>query len=53
LAFTVLELSSQYPDEGGCYVWSKRTAVIKVAGLSLLLVLAGAAVYKIGRRKRG
>lgn len=25
LAFTVLELSSRYPDEGGCYVWSKRT----------------------------
>ncbi len=24
LAFTVLELSSRYPDEGGCYVWSKR-----------------------------
>lgn len=24
LAFTVLELSSRYPDEGGCYVWSKK-----------------------------
>ncbi|HEX2250258.1 MAG TPA: APC family permease [Gemmatimonadales bacterium] len=24
LLFTVLELSSRYPDEGGCYVWSKR-----------------------------
>jgi amino acid transporter len=24
LGFTVLELSSRYPDEGGCYVWSKR-----------------------------
>lgn len=24
LAFTVLELSSRYPDEGGIYVWSKR-----------------------------
>jgi amino acid transporter len=24
LMFTVLELSSRYPDEGGCYVWSKR-----------------------------
>jgi amino acid transporter len=22
--FTVLELSSRYPNEGGCYVWSKR-----------------------------
>jgi glutamate:GABA antiporter len=24
LMFTVLELSSRYPQEGGCYVWSKR-----------------------------
>ena len=24
LVLTVLELSSRYPDEGGCYVWSKR-----------------------------
>jgi amino acid transporter len=24
LVFTVLELSSRYPDEGGCYIWSKR-----------------------------
>lgn len=24
LAFTVLELSSRYPEEGGLYVWSKR-----------------------------
>jgi amino acid transporter len=24
LMFTVLELSSRYPEEGGCYVWSKR-----------------------------
>ena len=24
LIFTVLELSSRYPNEGGCYVWSKR-----------------------------
>ncbi len=24
LMCTVLELSSRYPDEGGCYVWSKR-----------------------------
>jgi glutamate:GABA antiporter len=24
LVFTVLELSSRYPDEGGLYVWSKR-----------------------------
>src|SRR3712207_5110405 len=24
LMVTVLELSSRYPDEGGCYVWSKR-----------------------------
>ena len=24
LAFTVLELSSRYPEEGGIYVWSKR-----------------------------
>jgi amino acid transporter len=24
LMATVLELSSRYPDEGGCYVWSKR-----------------------------
>ena len=24
LMFTVLELSSRYPGEGGCYVWSKR-----------------------------
>jgi amino acid transporter len=24
LMFTVLELSSRYPDEGGCYVWSKK-----------------------------
>jgi len=24
LAFTVVELSSRYPDEGGMYVWSKR-----------------------------
>jgi glutamate:GABA antiporter len=24
LVFTVLELSSRYPDEGGVYVWSKR-----------------------------
>src|SRR5919112_1133841 len=24
LMFTVLELSSRYPDEGGCYVWSRR-----------------------------
>ncbi|HEX6107208.1 MAG TPA: APC family permease [Gemmatimonadales bacterium] len=24
LVFTVLELSSRYPQEGGCYVWSKR-----------------------------
>jgi glutamate:GABA antiporter len=24
LMFTVLELSSRYPDEGGCYVWSKH-----------------------------
>jgi len=24
LVATVLELSSRYPDEGGCYVWSKR-----------------------------
>jgi amino acid transporter len=24
LVFTVLELSSRYPDEGGIYVWSKR-----------------------------
>lgn len=24
LMFTVLELSSRYPAEGGCYVWSKR-----------------------------
>jgi glutamate:GABA antiporter len=24
LLFTVLELSSRYPHEGGCYVWSKR-----------------------------
>jgi amino acid transporter len=24
LTFTVLELSSRYPNEGGCYVWSKR-----------------------------
>ena len=24
LMLTVLELSSRYPDEGGCYVWSKR-----------------------------
>jgi amino acid transporter len=24
LVVTVMELSSRYPDEGGCYVWSKR-----------------------------
>src|SRR5437762_9057660 len=24
LVFSVLELSSRYPDEGGIYVWSKR-----------------------------
>jgi len=24
LMLTVMELSSRYPDEGGCYVWSKR-----------------------------
>jgi amino acid transporter len=24
LVFTVLELSSRYPEEGGCYVWVKR-----------------------------
>ena len=24
LVFTVLELSSRYPEEGGVYVWSKR-----------------------------
>jgi glutamate:GABA antiporter len=24
LMFTVLELSSRYPNEGGCYIWSKR-----------------------------
>jgi glutamate:GABA antiporter len=24
LVFCVLELSSRYPNEGGCYVWSKR-----------------------------
>src|SRR5499425_2845463 len=24
LVFTVLELASRYPDEGGVYVWSKR-----------------------------
>ena len=24
LIVTVLELSSRYPNEGGCYVWSKR-----------------------------
>jgi glutamate:GABA antiporter len=24
LMLTVLELSSRYPEEGGCYVWSKR-----------------------------
>jgi glutamate:GABA antiporter len=24
LLLTVLELSSRYPEEGGCYVWSKR-----------------------------
>src|SRR4249920_1556534 len=24
LVFTVLELSSRYPEEGGIYVWSKR-----------------------------
>src|SRR5256712_8202209 len=24
LVYTVLELSSRYPDEGGIYVWSKR-----------------------------
>lgn len=24
LMFTVLELSSRYPSEGGCYIWSKR-----------------------------
>jgi len=24
LMFTVLELSSRYPNEGGCYVWSRR-----------------------------
>jgi amino acid transporter len=24
LVLTVLELSSRYPNEGGCYVWSKR-----------------------------
>ncbi|HYF39959.1 MAG TPA: amino acid permease, partial [Gemmatimonadales bacterium] len=24
LMVTVLELSSRYPNEGGCYVWSKR-----------------------------
>ena len=24
LVFTVMELSSRYPNEGGCYVWSKR-----------------------------
>jgi amino acid transporter len=24
LMFTVLELSSRYPNEGGAYVWSKR-----------------------------
>jgi amino acid transporter len=24
LVFTVLELSSRYPDEGGMYIWSKR-----------------------------
>ena len=24
LVFTVIELSSRYPQEGGCYVWSKR-----------------------------
>src|SRR5262245_19814820 len=24
LVFTVLELSSRYPDEGGLYVWTKR-----------------------------
>lgn len=24
LMFTVLELSSRYPNEGGCYVWSKQ-----------------------------
>jgi amino acid transporter len=24
LMFTVMELSSRYPNEGGCYVWSKR-----------------------------
>lgn len=24
LAFTVIELSSRYPDEGGIYVWTKR-----------------------------
>jgi hypothetical protein len=32
---------------------TKPLAVIKVAGLSLLLVLAGAAVHAIGRRKTG
>ena len=32
---------------------NKPLAVIKVAGLSLLLVLGGAAVHAIGRRKTG
>src|SRR5262249_19808702 len=32
LVFTVLELSSRYPGEGGLYVWSKR-AFVSFAGL--------------------
>ena len=40
LMFTVLELSSRYPNEGGCYVWSKR-AFGDFAGIHDRLELLG------------
>ena len=40
LVFTVLELSSRYPEEGGMYIWSKR-AFGPFAGVHDRLVVLG------------
>jgi amino acid transporter len=49
LAFTVLELSSRYPDEGKAH---PGRYVGKVVGLSLLLVVAGVGTYAVGSAKK-
>ena len=57
LVFTVLELSSRYPEEGGIYVWSKRAFGPFAAFItgwtywgSNLPYLPGAPVFRGGQR---